>query len=192
MQTHRQYFRHALLLFLSCMFVFATAIGMSGCGSPTDPGDTTDSGDTADATPSNIADPADIVITAVDLDELLSTGLPVVLNFGDDSQDAQDMLDVFTSLYGDLHEHVLIRSVDLAQNPQAREGFPVQVMPTQFFYQADGTPIPLPMSIGVICSVFMSIETEEPLFTAHEGPLSFEELVRMLEFMGVVSLEVLS
>jgi len=166
-----------LALFL---LICVAAAGLSGCGSSgAKPGNT-------DSPP----DPEPILITELDLDYLLSQGLPVILNFGDDSPESLEVLAALERLQKDIGQNVLIRSVDLTQNPAAREGFPIQVMPSQFFYQADGKPIPLPMTLDIIMSSFMDIDTMEPLFTVHEGPLTWEEFLTVLNYVGIIHLEV--
>lgn len=132
---------------------------------------------------------ASFLVTEFDLDELRSMGLPLILNFGDDSQASLDTLAALEKLQEGLGNLILIRSVDLAQAPQAKEGFPVPVVPSQFFFMADGKPAPLALNIGVLLSVYLSVDTEEPAFSVHEGPLSVEEILEVLEFMGVVDVE---
>jgi thioredoxin 1 len=170
-------------LVLISIIGFALLI-MSSCGAASDkdtsvapPG----GGDSRPATTSEIS-----VLTEVDLDYILSQGLPVLLYFGDNSQASQDTLAILNKISGECGGDILIFTVDLAQYPEAREGFPVQVVPSQFFYMSDGQPITLPMNIGVILSTFLSVDTEEPVFTMHEGALSEEELVNILTFMGVM------
>ena len=186
--------------FIVLIFLCVAALCLSACGGgASDPKDGTvdpagdASGEPSAQTPSvtepsDAGDPAPISITEVDLDEILSQGLPVILNFGDDSPASRDTLAALEAVQKELGGSILIYTVDLALNPAAREGFPVQVIPSQFFYMADGTPIPLPVSINIILSTFMSIETEEPVFTIHEGPLTSEEILIVLEDMGLVSL----
>ena len=167
-------------------FLSISMILLSGCGSQ---GST---GNNAGAKDVSKPDLAEILVKECDLDELLSSGLPVILNFGDDSRESKETVDVLMTLYEEIKEHVIIRSIDLAQNPSGKAGFPIQIIPTQFFYDASGAPIPLPVNIGVILSAFMSVETEEPVFTAHEGPLTLEEFINILAVMGIVSIEALS
>ena len=130
-------------------------------------------------------EPEPLVITEVDLADLLSRGLPVILNFGDDSQESAETLATLEMVYSSLGESVIVRSVDLAQNPAAKEGFPAPIIPSQFFYTADGTPIALPLGIGVVLSTLLSVDTQEPVFTVHEGPLSLPDMLIILSFMGL-------
>jgi thioredoxin 1 len=170
---------------LASFMVFAVAaFAASACGAAQDSNATGDGGDGgAGQTPAPDAGVA--LLTEVNLDELLAQGLPVILNFGDDSQDSIDTLSALGQANKEHGGGVLVVTVDLAQNPKAREGFPIQTIPSQFFYMADGRPISLPMSIGVIMSTFLSVDTEEPIFTIHEGRLTEDDLQKILVFMGV-------
>jgi hypothetical protein len=126
-----------------------------------------------------------IVITEADLDDLLSRRLPLILNFGDDSEESLATLANLEKLNQEYHDKILIRSVDLAQNPGAREGFPAPDLPTQFFYTAEGKPIPLPLIYGPFMSSFVPVDSEEAVFTAHEGPLDEDGIRIVKEVMGL-------
>ena len=160
------------LIPMACLFIM-----LSACGGAQDGGS---------PQPPPKRDAEVTVLTTIDLDDLTTRGLPVVLNFGDDSQASEDTLAVLNKINGEYGDAVLIVTVDLALNPEAREGFPIQVKPSQFFYMADGKPMSLAINIGVITSTFLSVDTEEPVFTVHEGALSEDELLKILTFMGVV------
>ena len=174
-----------LLVVLSIIVLMVVGCG-SGSGTSSDDDPDANGDSTVDAPPD--AGPTFIIGTEVDLDNLFSRGLPVILNFGDDSPASMDTLAALEAIHAELGEHILIYSVDLAREPTARQGFPVQVIPSQFFYLDDGTPIPLPVNIEIIMSTFLSTETEEPVFTIHEGPLHAEGFLVILENMGVVSI----
>ena len=181
---------------LACLLILSAAVGCARAanpaGGPTEDTPGAPAADTSVGAGTGSGSPeaeASILVTEVDLDALLSQGLPVILNFGDDSRESLDTLAALESLQEELSAYVLIRSVDLAQNPDGGEGFPVPTLPTQFFYTADGQPIALAVNIGVLISVYLSVDTEEPVFAAHEGPLSVEDFLRVLQFMGVVTLE---
>ena len=161
------YLRYAALAIFLASFV-------AGCGSA--------------GTPPTVApepDPEPIVITEVDLEHLLSNGLPVILNFGDDNDASQETLANLEKLNAKYHDKIIIRSVDLTQNPEAREGFPAPDLPTQFFYTAEGKPIPLPLGYGPFMSSFVPVDSDEAVFTAHEGPLDEEGIHIVMEIMGL-------
>jgi len=199
----------ALILILICvLLILAPACGSSGGSSDGSSGGKADkTGETGNAkveqakseqtkgeqakgvNPNLPADASPIIITELDLEDLLSKGLPVILNFGDDSPASKNTLATLAIFNRDIGDIALIRSVDLTSNPSAKEGFPVPILPTQFFYMADGKPITLPIGIGVILSSYNDLETMETVFTAHEGDITFDELIKVLSFMGVISLQ---
>ena len=192
MNTYRR-FATTILIMLCLLVPLLSSCGKGGTSSEASEGPGLTSSPPADEQAIGIdmtkaADANPILVTDFDLDELLSAGLPVVLNFGDGSDGALSTLEALAIIHRDLGEHVLIRSVDLAAKPDAREGYPVQVMPTQFFYAADGTPIPLNVNAGVIMSGLYLEGSMEPVFTIHEGPLTLQELIDVLSHMGAVSL----
>ena len=192
MNTYRR-FATTILIMLCLLTPLLSACRKGGTSSEASEGPGLTSSTPADEQAIGIdmtkaADATPILVTDFDLDELLSVGLPVVLNFGDGSDGALSTLDALAIIHRDLGEYVLIRSVDLEAKPDAREGYPVQVMPTQFFYAADGTPIPLNVNAGVIMSGLYLEGSMEPVFTIHEGPLTLQELIDVLSHMGAVSL----
>jgi len=182
--------RSRFSLFIRLAVILALlALALAGCappgGNPSAVGITPSPAPEPAAQTGPESDPTPIVITEIGLAELLSQGLPVILNFGDDSPDSLDTLAALALINGSYGDKILIRSVDLALKPDAREGFPVQIVPSQFFYASDGEPIPLPVNLGVLMSIFLDIETEEPNFTIHEGPLTEIELLIILDHLGI-------
>ena len=175
-KTARMLSTRLLFLLICITLAFVSGCGRSGLESLDEP----------EALSVPEPEPGPIVVTEFDLTELLSLGLPLVLNFGNDNHESQHTLANLEKINQDYHQHILIRSVDLAANPQAREGFPnLNLMPSQFFYTADAEPIGLPLHLGVLMSLFLSIDTQEPVFTMHDGPLTEDELLRIIEYMGV-------
>jgi thioredoxin 1 len=164
--------------------VSAPAPGSDAASAPT-------SGREAASAPTSASDTASastlepIVITEVDLDKLLSSGLPLILNFGDASLESMETLANLEKLSDEYPGAILVRSVDLAANPRAREGFPAPILPTQFFYTAEGKPIPLPLAYGPFMSSFVPVDSEEAVFTAHEGPLDEEGIRIVKEILGL-------
>lgn len=67
------------------------------------------------------------------------------------------------------------------------EGFPLQVIPTQFFISADGTPYQANENSDVEYTQYTYRETGELAFTAHQGTITEEQLRAILSEMGVPS-----
>ena len=184
--SHYLTFSIIILIMVSIAFIFLSGCGSSGGTPDSTPAPANNPPEPSD--PSDLTEPAPIKVTDFILEDLLSRGMPLILNFGDDSPESLDTLAALTYINQELGQYVLICSVDLAANPQGKEGYPVQVVPSQFFYTEEGKPISLPMDIDILMSSFVSVDTEEPVFTVHEGPLTVEEFLTVLDFMGVITL----
>jgi thioredoxin 1 len=58
-------------------------------------------------------------------------------------------------------------------------------MPTQFFFDKDGKPYIPEESSDIQFILYESRETGEVVFTAHEGALDKDEILSVLEDLGV-------
>ncbi len=126
--------------------------------------------------------------TSIDLDNLKSYGLPMIIDFGaDECVPCVEMAPVLVSVNQEMMEKAIIKFVDVWKSPEAATGFPVQVIPTQVIYNADGTPyVPSDAVAGqIVFSMYAHRETEEHLFTTHQGGLTEEQMLLILEDMGV-------
>lgn len=144
---------------------------------------------TGDATPTpEIAYP-DFALDAgedFDLERLTSYGLPVLLDFSADwCQPCQQMKPILTSLNTELQGRAIVVVVNTEKYPEVTAQFPVRAIPTQFFFDADGTPYTPedPDSMGLI--LYSHRDTEEHLLTAHEGFWDKESLLAALKEMGM-------
>ena len=176
----KQLGKRSLFLFVT-LFLCAAGFLLTACGSPGAQAGTQNT----PAEPERSADLPSISVSELDLAEVLSRGLPVVLHFGDDSQDSINTHSALEELQKTVNDKVLIYSVDLVENPGAKDGLPITTIPSQFFFTAEGKPIALQVNISVLLSTFLSVDTEEPVFTLHEGPLSYKELVEILLNAGM-------
>ncbi len=76
-----------------------------------------------------------------DLEKILSYGLPVIVDFGADSCiPCKEMAPVLAALNQELRGKAIVKFVDVWKNTTASQEVPLQVIPTQFFFNADGTP----------------------------------------------------
>jgi len=120
-----------------------------------------------------------------DLDEILSYGLPVMIDFGSDScKPCQQMAPVLEELNEQLQGKAIIKFVDVWENADAAKDMPIRVIPTQFFFDKDGKPyVPSGSTDGFL--LCQDKTTEEHLFTVHEGGLEKDEILAVLEEMGM-------
>lgn len=126
------------------------------------------------------------VTEPLDLDRLKSHRLPILLDFGADSCiPCKEMAPILEKLNRTLQGKAIIRFVDVWKNPEFAEGFPLRLIPTQVLIDRDGNPYVPSDEIGVDLLLYADKETEEHLFTTHEGGLTEEMILQILGEMGV-------
>lgn len=122
----------------------------------------------------------------LDMDKLLSYGLPVIIDFGADSCiPCKEMAPVLKELNEELRGKAIVKFVDVWKNADAAQVVPLRVIPTQFFFDKDGKPyVPTdPESSGFL--MYGDEETNEHYFTAHEGGMTKDEILAVLKELGV-------
>ncbi len=127
--------------------------------------------------------------TSIDLEQLKEYELPIIIDFGADSCiPCKEMAPVLEELNAEMQEKAIIKFVDVWKNPEGATDFPVQVIPTQVLYNADGTPyVPSEdVAAGIAFTMYANKDTEEHMFTVHQGGLTEEQMRIILEDMGVV------
>lgn len=124
--------------------------------------------------------------TSIDLEVLTSYGLPIIIDFGADSCDpCKAMAPVLVSLNAEMQGKVIIKFVDVWKNSGAAEDFPVQLIPTQIFINADGTPYVPSDDIDIEFTMYSTKDTNEHVFTVHQGGLTEDQMRDILADMGV-------
>lgn len=124
-------------------------------------------------------------VSAVDMDELKESHLPIVIDFGaTECIPCKEMAPVLLKLNEEMQGEARIHFVDVWVNPDASRGYPVQLIPTQLFINADGTPYVPSGDLGIELKAYADNETGEHIYTVHEGGLSEAELRLILEDMG--------
>ncbi len=122
---------------------------------------------------------------SIDLAALLSYQLPIIIDFGSDSCiPCQQMAPVLQSANEDYQGKAIIKFVDVRKYPDAVGNFPIQVIPTQVFIQADGTPYVPSEGIGIEFGFYSTKDTQEHVFTVHQGGLTTEQINKILADMG--------
>lgn len=124
-------------------------------------------------------------VESIDLAALLSARLPIVIDFGSDSCiPCQKMAPVLQSANADYQGKAIVQFLDVRKYPDAVGNFPVQVIPTQFFINADGTPYTPDADLEIEFILYRAKNTQQHVFTAHQGGLTREELDAILTDMG--------
>lgn len=119
-----------------------------------------------------------------DLEELKSYNLPIIIDFGYESCPACKIIAPIIKNVNEKYQgRVLVKYVDIEKNQEAALDFPLRVVPTQFFFYADGTPY-MPRENQRDFIVYAEKDTNEPVYTAHEGVMTeseFDEIIKELE-----------
>jgi thioredoxin 1 len=136
----------------------------------------------------NTEDSLPLEISSVDLEEIKSCGVPFVIDFGSDSCiPCKQMAPVLKTLHEEFQGKAIVHFVDVWKNQTAAIDFPVSVIPTQFFYNADGTPfVPSEeLSQEIEFTVYSSKSNNEHLFTVHQGGVTEEQMRKIFAEMGI-------
>lgn len=129
----------------------------------------------------------DLLITEnLDIEELKSYGLPIIIDFGSDScVPCKEMAPVLAAMNQEYQGRAIIKFVDVWEYPELAEGLPIRVIPTQLFIDKDGNPYLPSETLELPTLLYTDQDTEEHIFTAHEGGLTEEMFHTILMEMGV-------
>lgn len=128
------------------------------------------------------------VTRVIDLENLKSYGLPIIIDFGSDScGPCVAMAPALQTLNEEMAGKAIVLFVDVYKYQEAMEGFPIQVIPTQIFIDAEGNPYQPGESTSVQYVQYTYRDTGELAFTAHQGTITEEQLREALSEMGVTS-----
>lgn len=120
--------------------------------------------------------------TEIDFSELAEYGLPVIVDYGADSCiPCKQMAPVLKTLNAEMKDKAFIKFVDVWEYGSAANNVPIQLIPTQVFFNADGTPYMPSDSLKKEIGSFKFYNG----FTIHEGGLTEQEMRQILAEMGV-------
>lgn len=140
-----------------------------------------DSDEIAGYFPLNVTEP-------IDLEELKSFGIPIIIDFGADSCiPCKEMEPVLETLNKKLAGEAIILFVDVWKYNEFVEGFPIEVIPTQILIDAQGNPYMPGENNSVQYLQYTYRDTGELAFTVHQGGITEEQLREALSEMGVIS-----
>lgn len=128
------------------------------------------------------------VTSEVDYATLSEYGFPIIVDYGSDSCiPCQQMAPVLEKMNEEMQGKAFIKFVDVWKYPKAAENVPIQVIPTQVLFNADGTPfVPSDeLAQKISFDLYSSRETGEHVFTVHQGGITEEEMRLILAEMGV-------
>ncbi len=124
----------------------------------------------------------------IDFVALSEYGLPVIADYGADSCiPCKQMAPVLKKLNAEMQGKAFIKFVDVWQYYDAAANVPVQVIPTQVFFNADGTPFVPSDALAkeIQFDMYSDKTTGEHTFTVHQGGLTEEQMRAILKEMGV-------
>lgn len=142
------------------------------------------------ATEKNIANQPETIFALdatkdFDLKENLGLGFPTMIDFGATSCiPCKEMAPILAELNGELEGRAIIKFVDVWKNKSASDSVIIDLIPTQFFWNADGSPY-IPSQAEARGFALYSDDTGAHILTAHEGAMSKEEILFSLEEMGM-------
>lgn len=122
----------------------------------------------------------------IDLEKLKSYGLPIIIDFGaDQCIPCKEMAPILKELNEELQGKAIIKFVDVWKYREFSEGYPIKLIPTQIFFNADGKPYAPSDPQSMQLNYYSAKEGGEHAFTTHEGYIAKEQLLTMLKEMGL-------
>lgn len=126
------------------------------------------------------------VTDKIDIKKLKSYGIPIIIDFGADSCiPCKEMAPVLKELNEELQGKAIIKFVDVWKYQALAEGYPVSLIPTQIFIDANGNPYNPDDTTAMQVNRYLSRDTNEHIFTAHEGGATKDQLLSVLKEMGL-------
>jgi len=126
------------------------------------------------------------VTEKLDLTALKSYGLPILIEFGSEScYPCRQMAPIIEALHSELQGKAIVKYVNVGEHPEFAEGYPLSVIPTQLFINADGSPYQPKDPAALDMKLYADTETSSHVFTTHEGTLTKEQLLTVLQEMGM-------
>lgn len=125
---------------------------------------------------------------AVDFEALSAYGLPIIVDYGADSCiPCKQMAPVLEKANEEFQGKAFVKFINVWDYPDAANNVPVQVIPTQVLFNADGTPfIPSDqLAKEIPFDMYSHRDTGEHIFTVHQGGLTEEQMWKILKEMGV-------
>lgn len=120
--------------------------------------------------------------TEIDFASLAEYGLPVIVDYGADSCiPCKQMAPVLKTMNAEMKDKAFIKFVDVWKYGSAANNVPIQIIPSQVFFNADGTPYVPSDSLKKQIGGFKLYNG----FTVHEGGLTEHEMRAILAEMGV-------
>jgi len=123
---------------------------------------------------------------SIELESLKAYGLPIMIDFGSDScQPCREMAPILREVNAEYQGRVIVIYGDVGRYPKLAEGFPLEVIPTQFFFTREGKPYVPADSKSMHMQMFVRKDTNEHVLTAHQGFMSKKQILEVFKELGV-------
>ena len=123
----------------------------------------------------------------VDYEALAEYGLPMIVDYGAHSCiPCKEMAPVLETLNAEMQGKAFIKFVDVWKYYEAAANVPIQMIPTQVFFTADGKPFVPSASLSKQIAFKMEYDKAgNHIFTLHVGGLTEAQMRLILAEMGV-------
>ncbi|MCL4416473.1 MAG: thioredoxin family protein [Actinobacteria bacterium] len=127
-----------------------------------------------------------LAASEIDLKKLKLYGLPIIIDFGaDECIPCKEMAPVLKKLNAEWQGKVIVKFVDVWKYPNAAVDFPLQVIPSQFFFDGQGNPyVPIDPE-GMQMIMYSLKDTQEHVYTAHQGGMTEDQIRAVFKEMGI-------
>lgn len=122
----------------------------------------------------------------IDMEKLVPYGLPILIDYGSQGcGPCRQMAPALKQIHNEYIGRVFVKYIDVWKYPQEVKNIPLQVIPTQFFFYADGTPLVPSRELAdkIEFSMYSERDTNKHIFTVHQGILTADELRYVLTEM---------
>lgn len=129
-----------------------------------------------------------LAVSSIDLETLKTYKLPMLIDFGsDDCQPCREMAPVLEKLHEEWQGKVIVQFADVWKYTTAANGFPISVIPTQMFFNADGTPYVPSEAMQKLMefTLYDDKTTGEHSLTVHQGGVTEAQMRQLFAEMGV-------
>lgn len=124
--------------------------------------------------------------TELDMDKLKSYGLPIMIDFGaDQCAPCKEMEPILKEVNEEYQGKVIVKFYDVWKNPKLAENFPLEVIPTQFFFDKEGNPYVPKDPVSMRMQMYSLKDSNEHVFTAHQGGMTKEQILAVFKELGV-------
>lgn len=122
--------------------------------------------------------------TGLDLDELKTHNLPILLDFSSKTcPPCKAMEPDLEAINKEMQDKAIVKIIDVSVYPELASGLPIQVTPTQLLFTDQGNPYVPSEDIPLDFKMYSSKETGDHIYTVHEGTLSQDDMRMILEDM---------